>query len=381
MLDAAPTPSLAVPLSVLTVAGCLWLRWSSGAAWPLVDVEVFSRAARALTAGHDLYSNQAGVLPFTYPPFAAVAFLPLGWAGATGAAWIVSCASALAYAAAIGISARCNGVPARTALLVGVGGLALEPVVRTVVLGQVNLILMAIALVDVFIVPTRCRGLLTGIAAGVKLTPAIWALYFAVRRDWGSTLRCAVSFGATMLVGFILAPGDSRAYWRTFLGVHRFGDEVVTPMNQSLRALLGRALGVADPPSVWILFALGICLMFCATAALVQLRAREDLASFLCLVAGSLLMSPVSWTHHWVWIVPALLVLIGRGWSRWAWFAGLIFFLAPMWAVPMGEGNDLRLNDWQVVVSGSYILMALLFLSAMCFPWRRPAPAGSTQYS
>lgn len=156
------------------------------------DLSVYRAGARALLDGSALYADRSaghGQLVFTYPPFAALIFVPfalLPWAGAAVALVLLS---ALAYAVLIGVFGRSPGWT-RTGIAVAAGvGLLAEPVLRTIQQGQVNLVLAALVSADLLNVPRRYRGILIGIAAGIKLVPAAFALCLLARRDLGSILR------------------------------------------------------------------------------------------------------------------------------------------------------------------------------------------------
>src|SRR6185503_2998884 len=86
----------ALATAVLAVATLLWLRWSVAAGnW--ADLDVYVRGAHAILTRTSLYEGHAGVLPFTYPPFPAVAFTPLDVVGPTGARWVFTLGSLVSY--------------------------------------------------------------------------------------------------------------------------------------------------------------------------------------------------------------------------------------------------------------------------------------------
>jgi alpha-1,2-mannosyltransferase len=283
----------------------------------------------------------------------------------------------VAFAVVAWLAGRQAGLAQRHLLLVAAVALSLEPVLRNTVLGQVNLVLAALIMVDIFLLPDRYRGVLIGLVAGIKLTPAIFALYFLVKRDWASFFRAVAAGVVTVIVGWVAAPASSVDYWLGGLDkVSRFGDIVLTPANQSLRGVIVRMMGTPDPPQVVVMAAAGVAVLLALLAARRQVQAGRDLAAVLALATGALLASPVSWTHHWVWVLPALVLLA----SMQNWFAvGLtvvVFYIAPMWVLSTGGGAELRYGWGEVLVGATYVLMGLAFLAWLLWSDRQPARRG-----
>lgn len=151
------------------------------------------------------------------------------------------------------------------------------------------------------------RGLLVGLAAAIKLTPAIFVLFFLSRKRWKPVLTAVGTFAGAGLIGWVLAPGQSKQFWfDAMLDPRRVGGLAYTA-NQSLRGLLFR---LGSPETWWMV----LCLIVLVVTVLVLPRLRDDLTALLAVAAAGLLISPVSWSHHWVWIAPALLLL--PGWVR-----------------------------------------------------------------
>lgn len=93
-----------------------------------------------------------------------------------------------------------------TAALVGLAGLAFEPFARNVLLRQVNIVLVAMVILDCLVVPARYRGMLIGIAAGIKLVPGAFIFFLVIKREWGAALRCVAAFVVTVGLGAVFAP-------------------------------------------------------------------------------------------------------------------------------------------------------------------------------
>lgn len=369
----------------MVAAGLAWIRWIDPTTWNVVDLADFVQAGRSVLDGTDIYGVYPGILAFNYPPFGALACLPLGLLGLAGSTWFMTGLSAASYLLIIRVSlgrSGWGGSRARSWCWTGVLvvlGLALEPVQRTLIFGQVNLVLAALVILDLFVVPRWAKGLLLGVAAGIKVTPAFFGVYYLVKRDWASAARSLASGVTTVVVGWIVLPAASSSYWLGGMDkLSRFGQDALRPANQSLRAVWVRMLD-GEPGIAYPVSALAVAVL--ATYACHRLASTgDDLAAVTVLAAGSLLISPISWTHHWVWVVPAMVVLARRG-ARWAVVVvSLLMFLPPMWAA---TGDPLHLSTLGQVFASAYVVMGALYLVGMTWvvhrgkaPTAQPATPG-----
>jgi alpha-1,2-mannosyltransferase len=254
--------------------------------------------------------------------------------------------------------------------------LMLEPVRSTIIYGQVNVLLMALVTADCLAGSPRWpRGALTGLAAAVKLTPALFVLYFLLRRDYRAAGVTALSFLTATGLGFLLAPGDSARYWtRVVFDAGRIGD-LAYAGNQSIMGMLARAgLDPRTPTATGIWLGLSVLVLVTASRGMRHAFAMTEDSLALALNAfAALLISPVSWSHHWVWAEPAVLALAVGGrqpgcrvrWQylRTRWVAGVsglvIFAASPQWWFPRGE---VRWAVWQQAAMSSYAIFAALVL-------------------
>jgi alpha-1,2-mannosyltransferase len=303
-----------------------------------------------------LYDWPGFGLKFTYPPFAAMVFTIFAlvpW-GLLIKAWLLVNVAALV--ATIWLTLGGLGYRADRVRLGGTLGLAAvlfwtEPVQRTMYLGQVELVLMALVIWDLC-QPDRRRwkGVGVGIAAGIKLIPLIFIPYLLLTRRYRQAAVAAGTFLATVLLGFAVLPADSRAWWLDGL-VFKSGRTGFTGWegNQSLAGLITRLSGsIASGEPSWMAAALVVLIAGIASAVALDRAGHRLMAVLTCALTG-LLVSPISWDHHWVWIVPAVTVLAhygirARGWLRWAWFSGGALIVALFGAWPgflWGMPNDL----------------------------------------
>jgi alpha-1,2-mannosyltransferase len=338
--------------------------------WPLLDLDVYRRGARELLHGRSLYDSAPHFphpdLPFTYPPFAAALFVPAYLVGPVLAGVGMSLLSLGCYLVMTLTCGRRLGLAWPTLLPLAALGLALEPVQRTFWLGQVNLLLAAMVVADCFLVPARARGLLTGVAAGIKIIPGVYVIYFVLRRDWAAVVRAVLGFGLSVGVSAIASPHDVQRFWtRLFWDPNHVGQQAYIS-NQSVFGQVVRFTRDLHPSAaLYGPLALG-ALALAAYAALRQLRAGSDVAALTCVAFGGLLASPISWSHHWVWFVPAVLVLIARGQRRAAGILALVPALSPQWWTPSTHLREFHHHWWQTWMCLSYAVAGVAFLVLMC---------------
>ncbi|WP_157979892.1 glycosyltransferase 87 family protein [Kribbella monticola] len=348
----------------------LYFWWSGN-----VDLNVYRTGGFAVLHHVSLYSEGFGqlvpwiALPFTYPPLAAVLFVPLHLLPMPLADLAMCVASTAALTATmLAVLHRLLGWN-RRALAIGLLGavfaFAFEPVRSTIGFGQINLILMGLVALDCLLPRTRWpRGVLVGLAAAIKLTPAVFIVYFLVRRQYREAAVAGMTFVGLALVGFALAPADSTKYWFGVLfDPDRIGGATYA-YNQCFQAVLHRVMGDGTPRTlVW----LGLVLASGVLAGLAAYRARavgDDVRALLVIAVWGLLASPVSWSHHWVWIAPASLLLIKYArQSKWM-LAATIVILADFVIGPHQylnpEGRKWSLPEH--LVGSGYVLLGAAFL-------------------
>lgn len=367
----------------------------------MIDLTVYRAEGWTVRKGGDLYAMRVthAQLPNTYPPFAALLFTPLTLLGA-GACRIAATLLNLGLLVALGhLSLRLAGLPRRlppAAAALGVAAAAVwcEPVWTTLRYGQINLLLAVLVLWDLTRRGNRAAGIGIGIAAGIKLTPLLFVVFLAVggaavawrrRERWNPWLRQAavacVTFAGTVGVSALVLPHDSGRFWTgVVFSADRAGNAEDTA-NQSLRGVFARALHTGDPGGWWLVTAV---LAACAglAVATAHLRAGEHAWAVLCCAVTGLLVSPVSWSHHWVWAVPLAVFLAGRAPRgrrpalRWGGAAlyGLLFCSYALWLTPHGDGvsrPELHQSAAQMALSAVYPAAGAAFLClAAAVAWR-----------
>lgn len=409
----APVPRrsrivLATVLAALAVPAILVFVVSPHGIPYRLDLDVYRAGGRAVLDGAPLYGGYFHVgatrLPFTYPPAAALAFTPVALLPGPLADLLFTLVSLAALVASTAVVARAlAGESGRRPWspdrwppgpwTLGLAALPLAvwlwPVHSTLKLGQINLVLMALVLADLLPVRTPWpRGLLVGLAAALKLTPAVFGLTFLMRRQWRPAATCAATgIGATALV-WVLLPGDSGQYWtRTLSDPSRIGD-LMFASNQSWRGMIARFVGNPEQARIWTVLA-ALTLIAVVVAMARQLAAGAVVAAVCSNALLGLLVSPVSWAHHWVWVVPmAMAGLAGWYWAGWRGAGrrpGLVVGLCVL-AVstvasmhnyfPAGDGAE---RGWTVAmkIAGSeftWLGLAWLVVGIARPRWCSPAP-------
>ena len=329
----APAPEASPVRSVLvgTMAGALALLASvllflhfrplGHAVFEYPDLNVYRVAGQRLLDGRALYATGPRTLPFTYPPFAAV--LSIGFAvlprKVTMFGFFLVNLVVLVFVLRLLFRPALARVP-RWALPMAVLTLTavmfwVRPVNDTLDWGQINLVLLALVLVDGLGLTRLPRGVLVGVAAAVKLVPGIFIGYFLVTRQWRAALTAMASTAVCILIAFALAPSSSWTYWtKTLYESNRIGDSRYYS-NQSLLGLVQRTVDERLVGAVWVLLVAAVL-----ASGFVRVRRAYDDGDVLAALAITGLMgclvSPISWFHHFVWVLPALAVLVDDGRNR-----------------------------------------------------------------
>jgi len=350
-----------------------------------IDLGVYRMGGQTWLHGGDLYGQvlvTGGLrLPFTYPPIAAVVLAPLALLPMWAAGTVLTVGSIALVAVVLTVFWRRLAGPAAASLVwvtawLLPAALLLEPLRSELAYGQVDIVLMALVTLDCLTAEPRWpRGVLTGLAAAVKLTPAAFVLFFLLRRDYRAAATAGLSFAAATAAGFALAGHDSARYWGAVVfQTGRIGGPD-TAANQSIVAVLARAgLDPHTPAGVAAWLSLSAVVVVVACRGIRRaLAADQDCLALVLTAFTALLISPVSWSHHWVWCAPALLTLAelargeqGRHHRRLAVAAaacGLVLFTAaPQWLLGELVGPASNWPPWQQAIGSSYVFYAALIL-------------------
>ena len=413
------------------------------------DVYVYWYALNNWFSGNSLYDWYAlpdyKMYPFTYPPFGAWALSPLTWFDYETAARLMIIAIALQTAVIVALVGRslswswgsAFAIAPWAAILVQQ---CLEPFTQSVGFAQVNTAMMALVMIDVAAPASwKGRGVASGLAAAIKLTPAIAVLIFLLRRQWRSAITMVATSLAVTLLSWVISPGEStRFFFDAMWDPQRAGDAYYTS-NQNLKGFVARAL----PENAWsiawaitvvlaLVAAVWLCLCIQAAATSVvtphvisddaapgPLNAvapatgatvsaapatpagyavaapdavattpaapvlPENLATLLTaavIMTLGLLVSPITWSHHWVWGLASVVALIAVALrlksaplAAVALVQGALFIMAPHWWFSHGQVNELHWNVIEQLVGSSYTLAAIA--SGVALAWALPVQA------
>ena len=374
--------------------------------WFMVDLDVYRWSGTPVVSATHLYTAKySGFLSFTYTPFAAILFAPLHLVQLRGLRWISALANLAAVFASISIATAHAGSGSRVShsarrdlcWLLFAACIWMEPVQQTLRFGQVNLFLMVAVLGDLARPEgARWRGVFVGIAAGIKLTPAIFLLFLIVSGQRRDAVRGVAAAAATVILGWLILPGASHAFWidLRFAESSRVG-RVQFVANQSIYGSLARLLGTGDVvPTLY--FPLVVVVLLVGLRQATRLHRAGNVVPAICWCGFTgLLVSPVSWSHHWVWVVPfiawaathslahggrAVLLAVGAlaAFAAWPMHTGSspampfgLIWLTPRahrlggtWGVPWLTGNF-------------YVLVAIVAMGALELRQRRASSAAA----
>lgn len=354
-----------------------------------IDADVYRMGGQAWLEGRPLYGDtmfhtQGGLdLPFTYPPLAAIVFgplalvsLPVASVVITATTWLLLIVSTWMVLTRLEVAQSwpVSGSPRlrRWWLAAGLVGLAvwwLEPVQANFSFGQINVILMTLVIADC--VPRRTpwpRGVLLGLAIALKLTPAVFLLYFVLRRDTRAVLTSLGSFVAATLLGWALAPRDSLEYWTvTVHHTGRIGSASFQTNQNAAGALARLSLGESTHFLVWTATCL-VVLALTVWAVRRVLRAGEPTLGLICVALFGLVVSPVSWSHHWVWVLPTIVVAAVVAYRRRDVVLALVALAGtalmvwpPIYLLP--EHHESAASWWRQLFGMSYVWWALAMIA------------------
>ena len=320
-------PAAMVAGLVVFAALVTWLVVSQLTATPsqrLVDLDVYRNAGASVLHGRDLYgylSHPPQRLPFTYPPFAALLAAPLAWLpfDPAGILWTLGELVCTVALTAIGfarlLKPHRRWQPLLLGVLAGLVQLTL-PFRDEVKFGQVDELLALLVVVDC-LKTHRTRGVLVGVATAIKLTPGVFIVYLLVRGSRRAAATAAGVFAAATLAAAAVLPDDSHRYWTDALfHTERLRSNAGTS-NQSLRGMWLRALPGQSHAvtAAWLVSAAAVAVVGLWRARAAS-RSGDEVAAVALIGLVAVLISPVSWIHHIVWLPLVLGVLLGQG-RRW----------------------------------------------------------------
>ncbi len=360
----APAMLAAMWVAGVTIPGSRLWPWEPN----MIDLDVYTRTGRLVLDGGDFFG--ADGLPWIYPPFAALLTVPFAVLPRVIAQLVWLATNVIALMAVL----RRTGLTSwKLSLVTTAAVLLVEPVRETLGFGQLGILLVAAAALDSMPGPRLLgrrwlpEGWLTGVATAVKLTPAVIAVhnFFAGRRREGVT--AFVVFCLATALGAVLLWQPTIYYFGGLLaGESGMNTGMIYKTNQSVMGAWARLTG---GPSAGGL-ALGVAVLVLGVAASITVH-HTGRAALAVALAGltSLLASPISWSHHFVWIVPlAVLLWQDADLPRWLRWFGLAYSLwvavGPFQRLPGGDGAELAYSLGQMVIANAGVVAGVLLLAA-----------------
>ncbi|MFJ2083302.1 glycosyltransferase 87 family protein [Micromonospora chokoriensis] len=380
---------LVAVVALLAVLPALYL---PGLVHNFFDLKIYMSAMDWWRVGHPLYDyvqpdRVQGELYFTYPPFSALLLWPFGLLrlGATVAIFTVLTVLAVVLTTrwlVLPVIAR-HGLPRTFTLVAAVLlVLAVESIRETITFGQINMLLVVLILADLlFAVPQarRWAGVGVGLATALKLFPGIFIVYLLATRRWRAAAVASATAAAATLLAAAIAPRDSWRFWTHELWTTERVGRTDIVGNQSLFGLLSRFTAPEKPDRLlWLLVVAAVAVygLWRATRAA---RAGDALTGLTLTGLVGALASPITWTHHIYWFVPAVVLLVDAALSadrpdearrRW-WLSALAVGTTAVivygvvtfqkWGV-----DPVRTHDpMDFVLQNSYVLLSLLLLAAL----------------
>lgn len=283
-----------------------------------LDLEIYLDGGKRVLNHTPLYDGDINVehgLPFTYPPFSGWVFSWLARADYDTVAVIWYALTALSMFAIILMVFNTYRFElsigsVTVAGLLTLATMTLEPVHSNMYFGQINIFLMLLVCLD-FLLPEgkRLPGIGTGLAAGLKLTPALFGVIFLFQRRWWAAAGSFLTFVVTVVIGNVTVV-DGASYWTgTFKDSTRIGDHT-HPAAQALKSVLVRVYD-QDSTVVWAML---VGLMLAVMCVVLWWCVQRDLVALSVAVVGivACVISPFSWTHHYVWLALFIVAVMAH---------------------------------------------------------------------
>jgi alpha-1,2-mannosyltransferase len=373
----------ALEVGLVLVVGTVWIGWRLRNLGMPIDLAVYRTGGRHVLDGTDLYVLRSGSpvieafgrsyelhSPFTYPPFAALVFVPLALlpAAVVTVGWLFASLATLAQVIRTCFAPFLAGAQAWWGSLLPVALVFTAPVTDALFFGQIDLFVLLLILVDCTRTDRR-RGIATGVATALKLSPGLFVVFFLLTHQWGAARRAIVTFGGLTGLAWLLLPSASWRCWTDPTSTVQRVGSAASYVNQSLH---GAQLRLGLPG--WILPA---AVAIVAVAGLAIARRLHDQGAALAAACAvglvTLLISPVSWIHHAVWIVPIVAVVLGSGaqpWRRWTALAVVLVFTLrlPLFGSLLLAASGPRLLGH--VLEEGYVVAYLALLVLLAAPLR-----------
>ncbi len=342
-----------------------------------IDLQVYVYAVKDMLAGKDIFATTTPVwhLYFIYPPIAAILMTPLAFGPYVF--WQVVGSGGLVWAQQ-SVLKRCGAPRGWKLGLIGVAVvLAVEPIRTTLGYGQVNTILMALVIADLLPdAPGERRripqGTLIGLAAAIKLTPALFVIFAFLIGKTRVAITAMISFAVFTGIGAILLFRETLVF---FGGLSGGDTRTASPLYAGNQSLLGVFFRLVDSSRVTTVVGLAVAAILAVLGCLVAAhwwRQEEKVFAVALVGLTTCLASPLSWTHHYVWILPMAMAVLSPGVPRWARYVGGFWVIwvcvcLPLALLPYGGGRERQFDFLQQVVANLGPIVGLILMIGLAW--------------
>ena len=348
-----------------------------------IDLQVYTYTVKDMLAGKDIFATTTPFwdLYFIYPPIAAILMTPLAFGPYVF--WQVVWTGGLVWAQQ-SVLKRCGAPRGWKLGLLGIAVLlAVEPIRTTLGYGQVNTILMALVVADLLPDPPEHRrripqGTLIGLAAAIKLTPALFVIFMFLIGKRRAAITAMISFAVFTGIAAILLFRETVVFYGGLSG----GDtRTASPLYTGNQSLLGVFFRLGDSSRTTTLLGLAVAGVLAVLGCLVAAHWwRSDEKVFAVAIVGltTCLASPLSWTHHYVWILPMAMAVLSPGVPRWARYVGGFWVVwvcvcLPLAVLPYGGGRERQFDFLQQLVANLGPMLGVILLVGLA--WQLVVPA------
>ena len=342
-----------------------------------IDLQVYVYAVKDMLAGKDIFATTTPFwdLYFIYPPIAAILMTPLAFGPYIF--WQVAWTAGLVWAQQ-SVLKRCGAPRGWKLGLLGIAVLlAVEPIRTTLGYGQVNTILMALVIADLLPDPPERQrripqGILIGLAAAIKLTPALFVIFMLLIGKRRAAITAIISFAVFTGIGAILLFRETVVF---FSGLSGGDTRTASPLYTGNQSLLGVFFRLGDSSRITTLLGLAVAGVLAVLGCLVAAswwRSNEKVFAVAIVGLTTCLASPLSWTHHYVWILPMAMAVLSPGVPRWARYVGGFWVVwvcvcLPLAVLPYGGGRERQFDFLQQLVANLGPILGVILLVGLAW--------------
>ena len=342
-----------------------------------IDLQVYVYAVKDMLAGKDIFTTTTPFwyLSFIYPPIAAILMTPLAFGPYVF--WQVVWTAGLVWAQQ-SVLKRCGAPRGWKLGLLGIAVLlAVEPIRTTLGYGQVNTILMALVVADLLPDPPGeqrriPQGILIGLAAAIKLTPALFVIFMFLIGKRRAAITAIISFAVFTGIGAILLFRETVVF---FGGLSGGDTRTASPLYTGNQSLLGVFFRLGDSSRTTTLLGLAVSGVLAVLGCLVAAhwwRNNEKVFAIAHVGLTTCLASPLSWTHHYVWILPMAMAVLSPGVPRWARYVGGLWVIwvcvcLPLAVLPYGGGRERQFDVLQQPVANLGPILGVILVVGLAW--------------